>query len=201
LHGKNQNRRAGAGVAERYVSKGFAVLAFDQRAHGASDGTYCTYGIRETDDLRRILDRVATLPVFVIGESLGVAVALQATAVDTRIQGVVAAASFADLESAVRDRTGNLRSGPSVDRFEREAGVRVADASPKNAARHIRVPVLLIHGARDRSTPLHHSKEIFAALAGPKELLQVEGAGHGDILKHPQVWEHIDRWLERVAAM
>jgi alpha-beta hydrolase superfamily lysophospholipase len=199
LHAMNWNRRAGASLADRYVSKGFAVLTYDQRGHGLSGGARCTYGVRETFDLRELLDRTAMAPIFLFGHSLGAAIAVQAGA-DPRVRGIVAASPYADLESAIRERAFGLDVAESMARFEREAGIRIADASPRDAAAKVRAPVLLIHGALDRSTPIRHSERILASLPGPKELLRVEGAGHGDILKHEQVWEHIDAWLARVAG-
>ena len=44
LHGVADNRASGAGVVQRYVSRGFDVIAFDSRAHGQSSGDSCTYG-------------------------------------------------------------------------------------------------------------------------------------------------------------
>ena len=200
LHGKDQSRGPGAKVAERYVPKGFAVLTFDQRGHGASEGKFCTYGIHEVSDLERLLDLAPKAPVYLIGESLGGSVGLLTAAADSRIAGLVAAAPYADLEQTIRERAGALKVDPSLARFEREAGIRLAEAAPLAVAPRIRVPVLLVHGSRDRSTQLHHSVDLFAALPGPKELVIVEGAAHGDILKHERVWQRIDAWLERVAV-
>jgi hypothetical protein len=62
------------GVIQRFVPRGFDVVAYDSRAHGESDGDACTYGFFEKQDLRRVLDTVrpgatdgtfsATLPDF-----------------------------------------------------------------------------------------------------------------------------------------
>jgi len=68
LHGVADNRASGAGVVQRYVSRGFDVIAFDSRAHGQSSGDSCTYGYYEKQDLTRIIDtrlqdRVPVLPI------------------------------------------------------------------------------------------------------------------------------------------
>jgi uncharacterized protein len=44
LHGVADNRTSGAGVVERFVKRGFDVVAYDSRAHGESDGDVCTSG-------------------------------------------------------------------------------------------------------------------------------------------------------------
>ena len=55
--------------------------------------------------------------------------------------------------------------------------------------------MLLIHGESDRETLLAHSRRIEAALAGPKRLLIVPGAGHDDTLRGDSVWTEIEGWL------
>src|SRR4051812_1462745 len=80
LHGAADNRASSIAIAERYVARGFDVLAYDSRGHGESEGDACTYGFHEKRDLRRVLDTVTAPPIVLIGTSLGAAVALQAAA-------------------------------------------------------------------------------------------------------------------------
>src|SRR5437588_10753795 len=56
LHGHGDNRQGMSGYAELFLSKGFAVLLPDSRAHGESGGTFPTFGIRESDDVHRWFD-------------------------------------------------------------------------------------------------------------------------------------------------
>jgi pimeloyl-ACP methyl ester carboxylesterase len=70
----------------------------------------------------------------------------------------------------------------------------VDDVSPRSAATQIDVPVLLIHGARDRDTPPMHSQRVFAALHAPKRLIMVNGASHNDVL-NAAVLAQIADWL------
>lgn len=203
LHGSSDNRASGIGFAHRFVPQGFDVLAYDSRAHGDSGGDACTYGFHEKRDLSRALDLVTAEKVILFGTSLGGAVALQAAADDSRVSGVIAQSSFSDLETVARQRAPFIATKREIDAAFRLAEERgrftVADVSPVRAAARIRVPVLLIHGALDRETPPSHSQAIDAALAGPKELFLVPGAGHNDTLANPETWRKIDQWLARIA--
>jgi pimeloyl-ACP methyl ester carboxylesterase len=203
LHGSSDNRESGIGFAHRFVPQGFDVLAYDSRGHGDSGGDACTYGFYEKRDLARALDELNADRVIVFGTSLGGAVALQAAANDPRIIGVIAQSSFSDLETVARQRAPFIATRGEIDaafRLAEERGrFKVADVSAVNAAARIHVPVLLIHGARDSETRPSHSQAIYAALAGPKELFLVPGAGHNDTLANPETWRRIDGWLSRVA--
>jgi alpha-beta hydrolase superfamily lysophospholipase len=201
LHGVADNRGSAIAVARRLSQQGFEVIAYDSRAHGESEGDVCTYGFYEKADLRRVLDTITAGPIVVIGSSLGAAVALQAAAEDRRIDAVVAAESFSDLRTVAAERAPWFLAPSVIARTfaaaETQGAFTVDDVSPVRAARRIAVPVLLLHGAADRETPPAHSERIFDALAGPKRLMLVEGAGHNQSLG-PQVWSSVIDWIDGV---
>jgi pimeloyl-ACP methyl ester carboxylesterase len=199
LHGIGDNRQGGLGMAKRFGPKGWDVLAYDARAHGVSGGAACTYGALEKADLLRALDAVSADRAVLFGCSLGAAVALQAAPLDGRIRGVIAQSSFSSLAEVARDRAPWFATAAEVERAIRIAGEKggfdPADASPVRAAPGVRVPVLLIHGEDDAETLVAHSRRIEAALAGPKRLVVVAGAGHDDTLRGTAVWAEIEGWL------
>jgi alpha-beta hydrolase superfamily lysophospholipase len=201
LHGIADNRGSAAGVVQRFLPRGFNVIAYDSRAHGDSQGDACTYGFFEKQDLRRVVDTLASGPVVLIGTSLGAAVALQAAADDPRITAVVAAETFSDLRTVATERAPAFLTQATIDRAfalaENQARFVVTDVHPQNAARRINVPVLLIHGAQDVETPPAHSERVYTALNGPKRLILVPGAGHNGSLR-ADVWAQIDDWIDGV---
>lgn len=204
LHGVANNRASVAGVVGRFTPRGLEVIAYDSRGHGESSGDICTYGYWEKADLARVVQAAPVGPVVLLGTSLGAAVALQEAAADTRVAGVVAAETFSDLRTVARERAPWFLPAPAVWRAfaiaESRGGFRADAVSPVDAARRIRVPVLLVHGARDVDTPPDHSRRVLAALAGPKELFLVEGAGHNQSLGFEGAWQRIERWVEQVLA-
>jgi pimeloyl-ACP methyl ester carboxylesterase len=202
LHGVADNRRGAAGLVSRFGKRGLAVVAYDSRAHGESEGEFCTYGFHEKQDLRRVIAALMPGPVILFGTSLGGAVALQAAAGEPRVSAVVAAETFSDLATVVRDRAPGITPDFLLRQAFRIAGERgdfdVEEVSPVRAAASIRVPVLLIHGAKDRDTGPDHSRRIYDALAGEKRLILVPGAGHGQSLRGANVWSSIEAWVESV---
>ena len=177
-------------------------MAYDSRAHGESDGEFCTYGFHEKEDLRRVIAALPPGPVILFGTSLGGAVALQAAAGEPRVSGVIAAETFSDLATVVRERAPWITPDFLIRQAFRIAGERgdfdVEQVSPVRAAASIRAAVLLIHGAEDRDTGPDHSRRIYDALTGEKRLIVVPGAGHGQSLSGPDVWREIEDWVEQL---
>lgn len=202
LHGVADNRTSAEGAIAILTAVGLDVIAYDSRAHGESTGSICTYGVWEKHDLRRVLDQSRPGPVVLLGTSLGAAIALQEAADDPRVSGVVAAEVFSDLRTVARERAPRILTTRMIRRAfamaEERGRFRIDDASPASAARRIRVPVLLIHGADDTDTPPDHSRRVFAALAGPRELVLVPGARHNQSLNDGRTWQRIEVWLDGV---
>jgi uncharacterized protein len=200
LHGVASNRSSAVGVIGHFRSRGYDVVAYDSRANGNSGGDVCTYGYWEKRDLHKVIDTLAPGPVVLMGASLGAAVALQEAADDPRVGAVVAAEVFADLRTVAQDRAPRVLTGRMIRRAfeiaEATGRFRVDEVSPERAAARIHVPVLLIHGAADTDTRPIHSERVLAALAGPKALMLVPGAGHNHSLANDAVWHRIDAWLD-----
>lgn len=201
LHGIADNRTSGAGIVERFTRQGLDVVAFDSRAHGQSEGDTCTYGFFEKQDLNRVLDSIHAKPIILIGTSLGAAVALQEAADDERVRAVVAAETFSDLRTVATERAPFFFTRRAIQEAfalaEQQGRFQVDAVSPAAAASRISIPVLLIHGAADRDTSPDHSRRVFAALAGPKRLILIPGAGHNGSLRG-NIWPEIQGWVQSV---
>ena len=198
LHGVGDNRGSAMSVIQRFLPKGFDVIAYDSRGHGQSGGDMCTYGYYEKRDLRSVIDTARAGPIILIGTSLGAAVALQEAADDARVTVVVAAETFADLRSVATERAPLFFTRSAIDKAfalaEREAGMRVDEVSPEQAAERVAARVMLIHGAADTDTPPAHSQRVYARLHSEKRLLLVAGAHHNQSL-NSETWTEIERWL------
>jgi dipeptidyl aminopeptidase/acylaminoacyl peptidase len=136
LHGLGDNRTGMTGYAELLLSQGFSVLMPDARGHGQSDGNLVTFGLLETDDIRRWLDwlqqkngRADNVPpgstrpqqipscIFGLGESMGAAQLLQSLRTETRFCAVVAESPFASFREIGYDRVGQrFNTGPWLGR-------------------------------------------------------------------------------------
>jgi uncharacterized protein len=200
LHGVADNRRSARSVINRFLPRGFDVVAYDSRANGESTGEACTYGFYEKQDLQGVISSLAPGPVVLVGGSLGAAVALQAAAGHPRVSAVVAVETFSDLRTIATERAPSFFSNGAIRRglalAEWLGRFTVDDVSPVRAAASLTIPVLVVHGDADTDTPTAHSRRVAAALAGPKRLLLVPGAGHNQSLR-ADVWGEIEAWIDQ----
>jgi pimeloyl-ACP methyl ester carboxylesterase len=87
LHAGVADRRSWRAVAEALQPR-TSVVAYDMRGYGET--TAVTYGFTHLDDLRAVLDLVATGPVWLVGSSMGGELAIDAALSDAaRIAGLV----------------------------------------------------------------------------------------------------------------
>lgn len=198
FHGLSDNRTGMTGQAALLLHHGYSVVMMDARAHGESDGNMATYGWIERQDTRAIIDELSTKEttrnLFALGSSMGAAIALQSAAVEPRIAGVVAESSFSDLREATFDYAGLhwspwlgktlFRPGTwtVISTAQKEGGFSVDEVSPEKSVSLRPFPVLLICDDFDRIIPCRHTRRIFRAATGPKELWEVPGAEHASAI-------------------
>ena len=150
LHGGTMHTKAVFQAAKAFCRLGCAVVRFNFRGVGASEGTYAE-GKGELDDFRAVMDfaakRYAPVPLWAAGVSFGSWVAMTAGALDSRVERLVGLALPSQLFdfSTVRD-------------------------SPK--------PKFFIHGEYDQVCPLKSVRELYARCAEPKELVVIDGSDH-----------------------
>jgi alpha-beta hydrolase superfamily lysophospholipase len=198
FHGVSDNRTGMTGQAELLLRHGYSVIMMDARAHGESGGNMATYGWLERRDAHAIVDALNSTEtprnLFALGSSMGAAIALQAAAIEPRITGVVAESSFSDLREVTFDYAGLHWSPllgetlfrPStwtvISSAQKEGGFSIDEVSPEKSVRARPFPVLLICDGSDRIIPCRHTRRIFNAATGPKELWEVPGAGHASAI-------------------
>jgi putative redox protein len=198
-------------LADRIAADtGWAVLTFDFRGAGASEGDFSLGGW--LDDLRAATDHLLATEevsgVWLAGSSAGGGLAICHTAEDERVRGVATLAAPATFLSWAADPAGFLERAREVgvvtgadhpddfDYWSRELSeilpVAVIGKIPPR-------PVLLIHGSDDETIPLDDGRELAEAAGGDVELVVVNRAGHR--LRHdPRAVAVLMGWLDRQAA-
>lgn len=185
---------------------GWAVLAFNFRGAGESEGDFSIRGWLE--DLRAAVDHLAersdVTSVWLGGSNLGGALAICLAAEDARIRGVATLAAPANLRDWARSpgrllahvREIGLIQSSGVPSDEAAWGREFADISSVAAAARLGTrPLLLLQGDADDVVPVADAQAI-AAAAPSADLHVLIGGGHR--LRHdPRAVAILIGWLAR----
>ncbi|MBP5270533.1 MAG: alpha/beta hydrolase [Clostridia bacterium] len=174
--------------AERFASRGYAVLFIRQRAHPGSGGRRITLGLAESRDILAWTDFLKERgfkEAVVYGTSMGGAAAAYASPeldpafVRTLVIDCAFESPYAQMTSDCRKRRlPDALIMPPV-RLIARVGLH-ADLKTKtsDSLKKCRVPAFFLHGTSDGTVGFERCLEGFAACASDKELLAVEGADH-----------------------
>jgi alpha-beta hydrolase superfamily lysophospholipase len=204
LHGNGDSRSGCVPLGEFFARQGCSVLLLSLRAHGDSTGDVNDIGYSARHDVVAAVDyleqRRPRRPILVQGTSLGAAAAIYAAeALGERVHGYVLEAAYADLRTAVRNRTerylpypldrlgyaGLALAGPLVlPHIDRMAPVDAIGAIPST------VPVLLLAGGRDRVARPAEALALHSRIRTHGRLVWFEQAGHESYYAHhPSLYE------------
>jgi fermentation-respiration switch protein FrsA (DUF1100 family) len=209
MHGVRANRASLIGRMRLLREAGYAVLAFDFQAHGESGGDRITFGHLESMDAEAAVawmrDRLPRERIAVVGTSLGGAAALLSRQ-PLPVDALVLESVYPDIGRAVANRLALRlgRLGEMAAPLLVTAGRLVMDLSaddlpPIDRIGTISVPVLIVAGTADTRTTLADSRALFGHAPEPRELWEVAGADHVDLLAYDGQGyrEHVLGFLER----
>ena len=204
-------------VLPHYFSLGYNLLAVDERAHGESEGTYITFGVRERHDVATWAAYAAmhfgpAHPLILDGLSMGAATVLMASdlPLPLSVRGIIADCGFSSpyaiMKSVFRAHCRRLPAGPFLaltDVFTRLfAGFSLKGASTLDAVAKTNLPILFIHGTGDTFVPCSMTQAAYDACAAPKQLVLVPDAGHGCsyLVDRPRVQAELAAFLSKYVS-
>ena len=191
-HGYNGSAfRDFSGGSDIFLSLGWNVLLIDQRAHGKSEGSTITFGVKEKYDALDWADyareRKKDAPIFLVGISMGGATVLMASAMaeEKGIKGIAADCPYSspyEIISKVMVDKG-LKPSLLMPLVSLSAFLfghfRLKSESAAEAVEKSSLPILIIHGLDDRFVPDYMSREIYERSKGNVEYETFPEAGHG----------------------
>jgi len=198
-------------LAEVFCSHGFAVLIFNFRGAGDSEGNFDIMGwtrdLRAAIDFLYHLNEVDKSRLSVMGFSGGAGASVYCAAYDKRISSIITCACparFFDINEFSRigeflkhcRQVGTIRDSnfpPSVDKwakgFEDINPIMCIDKiSPR--------PILIIHGDNDQTVEPSHAWELYHTAKEPKGISIIEGGEHKLRLSKPAMSTALS-WLKK----
>ena len=199
VHGWGGNAEMMLPLAKPLHAAGYALLLFDARSHGRSDGDSFASLPRFAEDLGQAVDWLLQQPdvdarrVGVIGHSVGAGAALLLASRRQDLVAVVSLAAFAHPAAMMRRWLAQKRIpywplGAYILYYvQRVIGVRFDAIAPCHTIREIGCPVLLAHGSEDEMVPLGEVREIYGNRRDDRVKMLLMPGSHdqyGEIERH-----------------
>ena len=172
-------------------SQFYDVYTVDFRGHGRSSGAY-TFSADEVKDIRAVIEQVKSEgkyeKYFIMGFSLGGAIAINYTAEYKDVDSVIAVSapeSFDTIENHVWKKEAYI---PTFQKFELKRWCSIRPKLPfKKMVKSIDVienispiPVYLIAGENDKTVYPHHAHSLFEKAKDPKKITVFENKIHAE---------------------
>lgn len=215
-------------LAQTACKNGFTSLLFDFRGCGKSEGEF-DYGVGEQRDVMCAIDYLASREevvsdeIFVVGHSLGGAVALYAVRGEPRVRGLVLWATpsnhsynvkkfivrtrgllsyYLFLLASYLDALTGLPSFPHMKVY----GIRLRPCHVRKKLMKLNeceavstmknVPLLVVVGDEDRIVDVEEARQVYSSACEPKEFVIIRSANHVFEGKEDEIAEKTVAWLK-----
>lgn len=190
-------------ISHYFYKNGYTLIMPDHRGCGSSGGKYMGYGTHESRDsyiwVNYAKQHFPDLDIFLLGVSMGAATVLMMskTADDSAIKGIIADCSYT---SAWEEFSYQLKTSFHLPNFpvlhicslysRIIAGYSFKDASPLEAVKNAKKPILFIHGGADDFVPVYMEKILYDACCTEKSMITVDNAVHArSYYTNPEIYE------------
>lgn len=191
-------------ISKYFHKKSYNLFLVDHRASGESEGMWMGYGLYESQDTMLWIDFIKKnfgddIEIVLYGVSMGGATVLMMSGLNLpkNVKGIVSDCSYT---SAWDEFAYQLKTSFHLPKFPVlyivnfisviVAGYSFKKASPINALKKAKVPILFFHGEKDDYVPAYMIKQLYDACPTKKEMMLVPDAFHAKSYQtHPDVYE------------
>lgn len=212
IHGYMGNAYEMSGFAQKYISMGYNVFLIDLRAHGKSEGKYIGMGWKDRLDLKEWINKICIdepeCKIVLYGVSMGAATVMMTTG-EKLPQNVKVCIEDCGYSSVYDQFKMMLESIPKffanlilissgyVSKLR--IGFNYNEASSVKQIKKANIPILFIHGDKDKFVPYIMLSKLYKEANYPKQRLIVKNAGHVESAKinSKLYWRTIRRFINK----
>lgn len=205
FHGFGGSKASLLGKSDLFLNMGYNTLLVDFMGSGGSEGNQTTIGFLEAEQVKTSFDFIAKKTddnVYLFGTSMG-AVAIMKAIKDFKLtpKGIILECPFGTMYQTVCARFNTMRvhtfpmAGLLMFWGGVENGFWAFGHNPKDYAKNITCPTLLLYGEQDEKVSREEINEIFSNLRGIKQLKTYPLAGHENYLAR-----YKSEWIKDIAG-
>lgn len=190
---------------------GYNILLIDQRASGDSDGEYYTYGYRESMDLAKWCDflasKIKNIKICLFGVSMGAATCMMSTSrnLNKSVKCIIEDCGYSSLyeqfEHMLKNKYKIKNTKLVLSIFDnvinKKMGFKLDDVNLKRCLNTNKIPILLIHGEKDNFVPFSMVNVLYESNLGEKQILKIKNAKHSGCIKDKKYFYTINLFIKK----
>lgn len=198
--------------AKKFIEMGYNTLLVDLRAHGKSEGKYIGMGWKDRLDILKWIERICLdIPdskIIVYGTSMGAATMMMTIGekLPRNVKMCIEDCGYSSVQRQFEMMLKTIK--PCIAKYLMTAASLVAkfkvgynfdEASCLKQIKQSNIPILFIHGDRDKFVPYEMLDELYEEANLPKEKLVIKNAGHVESSKiNPELyWSTIEKFIKK----
>lgn len=198
--------------AKKFIEMGYNTLLVDLRAHGKSEGKYIGMGWKDRLDIIKWVERLcldnSDYKIILYGVSMGAATMMMATGekLPKNVKMCIEDCGYSSVHRQFKMMLKTLK--PCISDYlmaassivaRHRAGYSFKEASSIEQIKKASIPILFIHGDRDKFVPYEMLDELYEKANWPKEKLVIKNAGHVESSKiNPELyWRTIKEFIKK----
>lgn len=216
-HGLGHSREQMIPYARIFMSLGYDVLMPDARAFGDSEGHTIGYGWLDRLDYERwitvALNQLGDdVEIVLMGISMGAATVMATSGepLPENVKAIIEDSGYVDLYDEAKYRLTHKFHLPAYPIMpvanliaNRRAGYAFKDGRILHQVAISGLPILMIHGSRDKTVPVRNAHQLYDQLPQQKELYIDPDAAHVQAIRtHPDRYQEVvDEFLREEAGL
>lgn len=212
VHGYGGSGKLMSDKSKYFYDMGYNVLIPDLRGHGKSEGDYIGMGWKDRLDIiswiNFIIKENPNAEIVLHGTSMGAATVLMTSGenLPSNVKAIVADCAYT---SAWDEFSYQLETYLKVPSYyilnvtnmvtKLKAGYSLKEASALESVKKATVPILFIHGDKDKFVPYSMMDKLYDATNSPKEKLTIDGGEHAnsDLVSPFLYWLTVEDFLNQ----
>ena len=212
VHGYGGSGKLMSDKSKYFYDMGYNVLIPDLRGHGKSEGDYIGMGWKDRLDIISWINFITkenpNAEIVLHGTSMGAATVLMTSGenLPSNVKAIVADCAYT---SAWDEFSYQLETYLKVPSYyilnvtnmvtKLKAGYSLKEASALECVKKATVPILYIHGDKDKFVPYSMMDKLYDATSSPKEKLTIDGGEHAnsDLVSPFLYWLTVEDFLNQ----
>lgn len=212
VHGYGGSGKLMSDKSKYFYDMGYNVLIPDLRGHGKSEGDYIGMGWKDRLDIiswiNFIINENPNAEIVLHGTSMGAATVLMTSGenLPSNVKAIVADCAYTSawdefsyqLETYLKVPSSYILNVTNMV-TKLKAGYSLKEASALESVKKATVPILFIHGDKDKFVPYSMMDKLYDATNSPKEKLTIEGGEHAnsDLVSPFLYWLTVEDFLNQ----